>query len=42
MKRAIANTAPATMADRVRQAQVFFRHHTPAQMLSTAAPWTSP
>jgi transposase len=42
LKRAIANTAPATMADRVRQAGAFFRHHSPDQMLATAAPWSSP
>jgi transposase len=42
LKRAIANTAPASMADRVRQAHAFFRHRTPAQMLATAAPWSSP
>lgn len=42
LKRAIANTAPATMADRIRQAHAFFRHHSPDQMLATAAPWSSP
>jgi transposase len=42
LKRAIANTAPVTMADRVRQAHAFFRHRTPDQMLATAAPWSSP
>jgi transposase len=42
MKTWISNTAPATIADRVRQAHAFFRHHTPAQMLTTTAPWTSP
>ena len=42
MKQKIANTAPATMADRVRQAHAFFRHRTDAQNLTTAAPWTSP
>jgi transposase len=42
LKRWIANTAPATMADRIRQAQAFFRHRTPDQMLATAAPWSSP
>ncbi|HEX9335829.1 MAG TPA: IS630 family transposase, partial [Pseudonocardiaceae bacterium] len=31
-----------TMADRVRQARAFFRHHSPDQMLATAAPWSSP
>jgi hypothetical protein len=42
LKTWIANTAPATMADRVRQAHAFFRHRTPAQMLTTTAPSTSP
>lgn len=42
LKRAIANTAPVTMADRVRQARAFFRHHSPDQMLATAAAWSSP
>lgn len=42
LKRRIANTAPATMVDRVRQARAFFRHHSPEQMLATAAPWSSP
>jgi transposase len=42
LKRAVANTAPATMADRVRQARAFFRHHSPDEMLATAAPWSSP
>ncbi|HEX8345535.1 MAG TPA: IS630 family transposase, partial [Actinoplanes sp.] len=27
---------------RVRQAHAFFRHRTPTQNLTTAAPWTSP
>jgi transposase len=42
MKQKLANTAPATMADRVRQAHAFFRHRTDTQNLTTAAPWTSP
>ena len=42
MEAFIANTAPATMPDRVRQAHAFFRNRTPTQMLATAAPWTSP
>lgn len=42
LKRAIANTAPTTMTDRVRQAHAYFRHRTPAQLLTSAAPWTSP
>lgn len=42
LKNAIANTAPASMADRIRQAHAFFRHRTPEQMLTATAPWTSP
>jgi transposase len=42
MKHHIANTAPATIADRVRQAHAFFRNRTNNQNLTTAAPWTSP
>ena len=42
LKHHIANTAPATMADRVRQARAFFQHRTEGQNLTTAAPWTSP
>lgn len=42
MKHHIANTAPTTMADRIRQAHAFFRNRTPDQNLTTAAPWTSP
>ena len=42
LKHHLANTAPATMANRVQQAHVFFRHRTPTQNLTTAAPWTSP
>lgn len=42
LKQHIANTAPATMADRVRQAHAFFGNRTPTQNLTTAAPWTSP
>jgi transposase len=42
LKTWIANTAPATMADRIRQTPAFFRHRTPDQMLATAAPWNSP
>lgn len=42
LKQHIANTAPATMADRIRQAHAFFRHRTQQQNLTTAAPWTSP
>jgi transposase len=42
MKRALANTAPTTITDRVQQAHAFFQHRTDAQNLTTAAPWTSP
>jgi transposase len=42
LKQGIANTAPATIADRVRQAHAFFRDRAPEQNLPTAAPWTSP
>jgi transposase len=42
LKHHIANTAPATMADRIRQAHAFFQHRTTSQNLTTAAPWTSP
>lgn len=42
MKTWIANTAPATITDRVRQAHAFFRTRTPTQMLTATAPWTSP
>jgi hypothetical protein len=42
LKQHIANTAPATMADRVRQTHAYFRGRTTEQTLATAAPWTSP
>jgi transposase len=42
IKHHLANTAPATMADRIRQAHAFFRHRTPEQNLTTTAPWTTP
>jgi transposase len=42
LKQHIANTAPATMADRIRQAHTFFQHRTDTQNLTTTAPWTSP
>jgi hypothetical protein len=38
----IANTAPAAITDRVRQAHAFFPHRTSDQNLTTAAPSTSP
>lgn len=42
LKQYTANTAPATIADRVRQAHHFFQYRTDPQNLTTAAPWTSP
>jgi transposase len=42
LKQHIANTAPATIADRIRQAHAFHRNRTNQQNLTTAAPWTSP
>ncbi|MEC3982847.1 IS630 family transposase, partial [Amycolatopsis sp. H20-H5] len=39
LKHHIANTAPATMADRIRQTHAHFQHRTTTQMLTTAAPW---
>lgn len=42
LKHHIANTAPATITDRVRQAHTFFQHRTDHDNLTTAAPWTSP
>lgn len=42
LKQRLANTAPATMSDRVRQTHAYFRNRTDEQTLTTAAPWTSP
>lgn len=42
LKQHIANTAKATIADRIRQAHAFFRNRSNDQNLTTAAPWTSP
>jgi transposase len=42
LKQHLANTAPATMADRIRQTHAYFRGRTTEQTLTTAAPWTSP
>ncbi|GAB2991722.1 hypothetical protein GCM10027184_52100 [Saccharothrix stipae] len=42
LKHWTANTAPATMDDRVRQTHAYFRDRTNRQMVTTAAPWTSP
>ena len=41
LKAQIANTA-VTFTDRIHQARTFFHTRTPAQMLTTAAPWSSP
>jgi transposase len=41
LKADIANTA-VTFTDRIHQARIFFRNRTPTQMLTTAAPWSSP
>ena len=41
LKAETANTA-VTFTDRTHQARTFFRSRTPAQMLTTAAPWSSP
>lgn len=42
LKTWIANSAPQTIAGRVRQAHTFFRQRTPTQMLTTTAPWSCP
>jgi hypothetical protein len=42
LEHAIADTAPATATDRVLQTHACFQHRTPAQQLTTAAPWISP
>jgi transposase len=41
LKAYLANTA-VTWPGRLRQAHAFFRQRSPAQMLTTAAPWASP
>jgi transposase len=41
VKTDLANTA-VTWTQRIHQARVFFRRRAPDQMLTTAAPWTSP
>ena len=41
LKGYLANTA-VTWPGRLRQAHAFFRRRSPTQMLTTAAPWTSP
>jgi transposase len=42
LKRALANSPTLTMAGRLRQVHAFFRQRSPAQMLATAAPSSSP
>jgi len=42
LKAWLANNPTATIQGRVRQAHAFFRQRTPAQMLTTAAPQSSP
>jgi transposase len=42
LKTWIANTAPATIAGRLRQTHAYFRNRTTPQLLATAAPWSSP
>jgi transposase len=42
LKRQLANTAAATITDRIHQTHAFLQHRTDAQNLTTAAPWTSP
>jgi transposase len=41
LKAHMANTA-VTWTERIHQARVFFRQRAPDQMLTTAAPWSSP
>jgi transposase len=41
LKAHLANTA-VTWTDRIHQTRIFFRHRTPTQMLTTAAPQSSP
>jgi transposase len=41
LKANLANTA-VIWTERIHQARIFFRQRTPAQMLTTAAPWSSP
>jgi transposase len=41
LKTHVANTA-VTWTERIHQARTFFRQRAPDQMLTTAAPWTSP
>jgi hypothetical protein len=41
LKNYVANTA-VSWPGRLRQIHSYFRNHSPGQMLTTAAPWTSP
>ena len=42
LKAWLANSPTLTIQGRVRQAHAFFRDRSPAQLLATAAPWSSP
>lgn len=42
LKAWLANSPTLTIQGRIRQVHVFFRQHTPAQLLTTAAPTSSP
>ena len=42
LKRALANSPTLTMAGRIRQVHAYFRQRSPAQLLATAAPHSSP
>ena len=42
LKAWLANSPTATIQGRVRQVHAFFRQQSPAQMLATAAPHSSP
>ncbi len=42
LKAALANSPTLTMAGRLRQVHAFFRQRSPAQLLATAAPHSSP
>jgi hypothetical protein len=42
LKAGLANNPTGSMAGRIRQAHAFFRARSPAQMKTTAAPWSSP
>jgi hypothetical protein len=42
LKAWLANSPTLTIQGRIRQVHAFFRQHTPAQLLATAAPSSSP